>query len=543
MDDDIMDLDDWGYIQEVTNHVAQTRQDRLTAYTFDSPYEDNGAYIREYDGKLSRGAVFVTDTNFLISQLSLVNDLAALHKEHGHTILIPWIVIRELDGLKSASPGRGRAQNVAPLARQAITWIHDNLKRNEGSVRGQQMTEALQRGLEPDDAILDCCQYIQQEEELPVVLLSNDRNLCVKALIHDIPTKSFSRGLTAIGILKEHVSDHVAPQTPRKTIRRERTRTQSADSPHTTRRSPRTTSTSPQNVQIHNMEVEMSDCDGASAYPTPTSAHPMEDPFRPSSKRYDWLEGLSLPVQTSIHEKHNNPICRPPSPVRITRSSKSAANEAVLNPLLTMEDLYGSRRKKSSSQSRTPPTSADTESSFKPTRRPSTTTTNAFPLSQSQEPLSPKPEEAIGTWTAKLIPPLIHAHLVRGFGTPEALEHALQRPWTDVDLSTPAKVILFIQQCAFMPLFYDLLTRFPGDMGSWLLEMCQAEDEWWLWALNGTGMPPKKQEMQIWLQCWECVWAMLGDGLGGAQGEEQKRIRDGAMVVWMRNVQEMEIPG
>ncbi|BFZ64716.1 hypothetical protein YB2330_005868 [Saitoella coloradoensis] len=540
MDDDIMDLDDWGYIQEVTSYVAQTRQDRLTAYTFDSTYENNGAYIREFDGKQSRRAVFVTDTNFLISQLSLVNDLATLHKEHGHTILIPWMVIRELDGLKLASAGRGRAQNVAPLARQAITWIHDNLKRKDGSVRGQQMTEALHRGLEPDDAILDCCQYIQQEEEVPVVLLSNDRNLCVKALIHDIPTKSFHRGLTAIEILKEHVPDDVAPQTPRRTIRRERTRTQSADSPRTTRRSSHTPKTSPQNGQIHDMEVDMSDYDGASAYPTPTSAHPTEDPFQSSSKRYDWLEGLSLPAQTSIHEKQNSSICRPPSPIRITRSAKLAANEAVLNPLLTMEDLYGSRRKKSSSQSPSPPTSADTESSFKPPRRPSTT--NAFPLSQSHEPLSSKPEEATGTWNVKLIPLLIYAHLVRGFGTPEALEHALQRPWTDVDLSTPAKAILFIQQCAFMPLFYDLLTRFPGDMGSWLLEMCQAEDEWWLWALNGTGTPPKKQEMQTWLQCWQSIWAILGDGLGGAQAEEQKRMREGALGVWMRNVQEMGIP-
>lgn len=41
-----------------------------------------------------------------------------------------------------------------------------------------------------DDRILDCCMYFQQITHKRVTLLSNDRNLCIKVMVHDVDSIS-----------------------------------------------------------------------------------------------------------------------------------------------------------------------------------------------------------------------------------------------------------------------------------------------------------------------------------------------------------------
>lgn len=45
-------------------------------------------------------------------------------------------------------------------------------------------------GLRGDDLILDCCMYFQSMTQKKITLLSNDRNLCIKVMVHDIDSIS-----------------------------------------------------------------------------------------------------------------------------------------------------------------------------------------------------------------------------------------------------------------------------------------------------------------------------------------------------------------
>ncbi len=104
-------------------------------------------------------------------------------------MLIPWIVTQELDGLKSSSnsySNGGTDANVSYLARQAINFIYQRLLANDGSLRGQKLTEAIDPKSVGDDAILDCCRYWREKHNLTVTLLSDDKNLCVKTMVHGL---------------------------------------------------------------------------------------------------------------------------------------------------------------------------------------------------------------------------------------------------------------------------------------------------------------------------------------------------------------------
>lgn len=64
------------------------------------------------------------------------------------------------------------------------------------SLRGQKMNEVWSKDMlknkdvKGDDRILDCCMYFQQITHKRVTLLSNDRNLCIKVMVHDVDSIS-----------------------------------------------------------------------------------------------------------------------------------------------------------------------------------------------------------------------------------------------------------------------------------------------------------------------------------------------------------------
>ncbi|KAK9376393.1 PIN domain-containing protein [Lipomyces chichibuensis] len=171
--------------------------------------------------------LYIVDTNFVISHLRILNDLVAQYPKFGNLLVFPVTVIDELDGLKTNGPPskvglQSRHQSdIALLARRANDWLFRLLARSEPAIRGQQMNEKVQTNLFGDKSIVDCCRFFQEMWHKPVVLLSNDKNLCVQALIYSIRTVSFVPGLTAREILirslnlpRDAIPPSVAPTLP-----------------------------------------------------------------------------------------------------------------------------------------------------------------------------------------------------------------------------------------------------------------------------------------------------------------------------------------
>lgn len=144
---------------------------------------------------LGQALFLVVDTNFMISNLDIVNDIVSYAPAGLFFIVVPSTVLAELDGLKLDS-------KVCLEARAANLWIHEQLAMGTPQVRGQRRLERLDVTARKDDAILDCCLWLHEHhgDDL-VVLLSNDKNLCAKALVDDIKTISYQLGMTGVQIV------------------------------------------------------------------------------------------------------------------------------------------------------------------------------------------------------------------------------------------------------------------------------------------------------------------------------------------------------
>ena len=134
---------------------------------------------------------FVLDTNFILSHLDFLKELLQLLRPHNPRevqLIVPFIVIRELDGLKNARSKRSpksspnssnRAENVAELAQQANAFLYEQFHANQPFLRGQSLSETLEKEKSsdymPDDWILDCARYWQTQGCLHVILFSNGK--------------------------------------------------------------------------------------------------------------------------------------------------------------------------------------------------------------------------------------------------------------------------------------------------------------------------------------------------------------------------------
>ncbi|KAL1117347.1 hypothetical protein AAG570_004673 [Ranatra chinensis] len=134
----------------------------------------------------------VIDTNVLISNLPLVDSL--LTEKVGDfkpIIAIPWQVLKELDYLKEGNVGSsdksaGQVKTVAKSARAATAFLLENSESIYcQSQKDSQMDNDYFDVEVPDDNIIKCCMKIQKKGHC-VVLLSNDRNLCLKCTTTDV---------------------------------------------------------------------------------------------------------------------------------------------------------------------------------------------------------------------------------------------------------------------------------------------------------------------------------------------------------------------
>ncbi|ANB12370.1 Swt1p [Sugiyamaella lignohabitans] len=140
-------------------------------------------------------SAIVVDTNFLMSNLDIVEKLCELAVTYSHAIVVPYQVLQELDGLKSSFDS-----SKSFKARSGANWLYEKLANSTPCVVGQGIDDTLTSGLDGDDAILDCCRYYHQMHNVFTVLLSNDRILCTKALVNNIRTVTFVPGMTATQI-------------------------------------------------------------------------------------------------------------------------------------------------------------------------------------------------------------------------------------------------------------------------------------------------------------------------------------------------------
>ncbi|XP_067086431.1 LOW QUALITY PROTEIN: transcriptional protein SWT1 [Osmerus mordax] len=189
----------------------------LTCMDIDPPEE--GATHTQNKELIQQELIVVLDTNILLSHLGLVKKMIS----HGlgglgfPTVLIPWVVLQELDSLKN---GKRLSSSVAHLATPAVHYIYTSLKSQEPRLWGQSMQQASQSSLNlnaenNDDRVLQCClQYQSLYPEGALVLCTNDKNLCSKSLLSGV------RALSKVDLVEEMekatpvLLSPLHPQTP-----------------------------------------------------------------------------------------------------------------------------------------------------------------------------------------------------------------------------------------------------------------------------------------------------------------------------------------
>lgn len=201
MDDDcpMVDIQDENDAQNVSRMLSNKRSDISNEDDMPISNEDLDSRIPVLMPTRMR-SLFVVDTNFFISHLGMLESLRRLRQSFHHQIVVPNTVIRELDGLKSSTKEVRVSQDtevIGKLARQANDWVYKNLASMDSGVMGQKIRQAINPDCVKDDAILDCCLYFKEKMQCFVVLLSNDKNLCMKALTEGLPTVTFKKGMTA----------------------------------------------------------------------------------------------------------------------------------------------------------------------------------------------------------------------------------------------------------------------------------------------------------------------------------------------------------
>ncbi|XP_028301386.1 transcriptional protein SWT1 [Gouania willdenowi] len=165
--------------------------------------------------------IIVLDTNILLSHLDYVKRITArgLGSLGFPVILIPWIVLQELDSLKQ---GRGLSGSVAHLAIPAISFIYNCIKKKDPHLCGQSMKQASESsyGLKTesnDDRVLQCClQYQSMYPECVLVLCTNDKNLCCKAILSGVKASTQKDLQAEIMNCRQDIHvQHLTPAVPR----------------------------------------------------------------------------------------------------------------------------------------------------------------------------------------------------------------------------------------------------------------------------------------------------------------------------------------
>uniref|UniRef100_A0A1Q3F282 Putative transcriptional protein swt1 n=1 Tax=Culex tarsalis TaxID=7177 RepID=A0A1Q3F282_CULTA len=139
----------------------------------------------------------VVDTNIFLSHLKALEQLltAGIPTVGQPILIIPYIVLQELDRIKHREAGRPLSQ----AACRSIRFLNELLKRRDPRVKGQSTLEAAAPIIpieNPDDHVINCCcqqaGQLRGQSPAELLLLSNDVNLRNKALVSGLTAVSFA---------------------------------------------------------------------------------------------------------------------------------------------------------------------------------------------------------------------------------------------------------------------------------------------------------------------------------------------------------------
>ncbi|XP_072014880.1 uncharacterized protein [Amphiura filiformis] len=121
------------------------------------------------------GLFIILDTNVLISHLTFLEELRDQSiKGFGKPILVvPWVVLQELDGLKTDHSWKGKSKSkVAKQAIAAGNFVYTCIKSHHPRVQGQAPQSALTSGEITvecnDDRVLQCCLQYQKMGKIQI---------------------------------------------------------------------------------------------------------------------------------------------------------------------------------------------------------------------------------------------------------------------------------------------------------------------------------------------------------------------------------------
>ncbi|XP_068809634.1 transcriptional protein SWT1 isoform X1 [Struthio camelus] len=160
----------------------------LTSMEIDLPEQDLNISAETSTSGLN--ILVVIDTNIMISHLEFVRSLKSedIPGVGRLALIIPWVVLQELDNLKKGK----MLEHVRDKAIPAVHFIYMCLKNQDSKLWGQSMQLASQKiyGLSDennDDRVLQCClQYQNLFPQAVVVLCTDDKNLCNKAIVSEV---------------------------------------------------------------------------------------------------------------------------------------------------------------------------------------------------------------------------------------------------------------------------------------------------------------------------------------------------------------------
>ncbi|XP_009700320.1 PREDICTED: transcriptional protein SWT1, partial [Cariama cristata] len=180
----------------------------LTSMEIDLPEQDLNISAETFTSGLN--ILVVIDTNIMISHLEFVKSLKSedIPGVGRLALIIPWVVLQELDNLKKGK----MLQHVRDKAIPAVQFIYMCLKNQDSKLWGQSMQLASQKiyGLSDennDDRVLQCClQYQNLFPQAVVILCTDDKNLCNKAIVSEV--KAFCKADLVTALQNLNVNRH-----------------------------------------------------------------------------------------------------------------------------------------------------------------------------------------------------------------------------------------------------------------------------------------------------------------------------------------------
>ncbi|XP_068272937.1 transcriptional protein SWT1 isoform X1 [Nyctibius grandis] len=180
----------------------------LTSMEIDLPEQDLNISAEAFTSGLN--ILVVIDTNIMISHLEFIRSLKSedIPGVGRLALIIPWVVLQELDNLKKGK----MLQHVRDKAIPAVQFIYMCLKNQDSKLWGQSMQLASQKiyGLSDennDDRVLQCClQYQNLFPQAVVILCTDDKNLCNKAIVSEV--KAFCKADLVTALQNLNVNRH-----------------------------------------------------------------------------------------------------------------------------------------------------------------------------------------------------------------------------------------------------------------------------------------------------------------------------------------------